>query len=200
MMQEAVALNRFQKCVEKLIKLVKEMGYIRAVILLVAGVALVVLSFPMNQTKEKAIADYEEETQQEQVKDSEQAYVSELESRLQKVLEDVEGVGKSEVMITLKSSSETVLNKDTSSNSESYVREDGESEESLETKEETVLLEEEGKTAPYVIKKIQPEIEGIVVICEGGDQPYVVQEITSAAEVLFSVSAHKVKVMKKVTT
>ena len=191
-------MNRWQKYLEKIGKIAKEMGYLRVGILLVAGILLIVLSFPLGQ-EENGTQEYEEPVPSK-LEDTEEEYVKELEKRLQNVLEDVEAVGKSEVMITLKSSSETVLNKDASSNSESYKRADEEVEESLETQEETVLIEEDGKTTPYVVKKIQPEIAGIVVICEGGDQPYVVQEITSAAEVLFSVSAHKVKVMKKVTT
>ncbi|MFR7444694.1 MAG: hypothetical protein ACLUUO_16185 [Sellimonas intestinalis] len=39
-------------------------------------------------------------------------------------------------------------------------------------------------------------MEGVVVLCEGGDQPVVVQEITEAVEALFSVESHKIKVVK----
>ncbi len=42
------------------------------------------------------------------------AYVEALENKLVHILENVDGVGKAEVMITLKSSKESVLNKDLS--------------------------------------------------------------------------------------
>lgn len=46
--------------------------------------------------------------------DQNDAYVSALENKLVHILENVDGVGRVEVMITLKSSKESVLNKDLS--------------------------------------------------------------------------------------
>ena len=194
-------MKSVQDYIAKCKEIVKETGYAKVAVLLVAGLVLVLLSvLPMDtkgEKKEENLSSQEVVAKSNELDD----YVDSLEERLEKVLADVDKVGDVEVMITLKSSSETVLNKDVSSSSQSYTKEGEQLEESGEQKEETVLVEEEnGATSPYVIKKIEPEIAGIVVICEGGDQPYVIQEITSAAEVLFSVSAHKVKVMKKLTT
>ncbi len=41
-----------------------------------------------------------------------------------------------------------------------------------------------------------PEIEGVVVVAQGGGEPTVVSEITSAIEALLGVPAHKIKVLK----
>lgn len=189
-------------------KIIKDTGYGKVVLLLIAGALLIVLSIPGNSGGDKSTGTEKKKelgtTSTEQIsKFSEQVYARELEEELKELLRQVDGVGQVEVMITLKSSAETVVNKDVSQSESSSVRgaEEGEQNQEAQnqSEEETVLVEDsEGNQSPYIIKEIQPEIAGIVVICDGGSDPLVISNITSAAEVLFSVSAHKVKVMKKI--
>ena len=64
-------------------------------------------------------------------------------------------------------------------------------------KKETTIYEgrsEEQK--PYVKKEMTPEIEGVIVIAEGGGNPTTVQNITEAVLALFDVDTHKIKIMK----
>ena len=55
----------------------------------------------------------------------------------------------------------------------------------------------DGSSSPYVSKELSPEIEGVVVIAEGGDDAVVVKNITEAVQALFGVEAHKIKIMKR---
>lgn len=48
----------------------------------------------------------------------------------------------------------------------------------------------------FSIKELEPEIAGIVVVAQGGDEERIIKEITDACEVLFSLPIHKIKVMK----
>ena len=101
-------------------------------------------------------------------------------------------------MITLESTSEAVVNKDvpyTRNNEEELSGEQTKSSHSFESKEETVMVETDGDTAPYVIKSIYPKIEGVVVVAEGAGQASIKNEIVEAIEVLFGVEPHKVKVL-----
>lgn len=41
-----------------------------------------------------------------------------------------------------------------------------------------------------------PRVEGVLVIAEGGDSSRVKQEIIEAAQALFGIEAHKIKIMK----
>ena len=41
-----------------------------------------------------------------------------------------------------------------------------------------------------------PAIQGVLIVAEGADDPLVVQDITEACEALFSISVHKIKVVK----
>ena len=49
---------------------------------------------------------------------------------------------------------------------------------------------------PIVVKENTPEIEGIVVVAQGGGNVLVKESISKAAQALFNVPAHKVEVLK----
>lgn len=181
--------------------LIQDNGTLKILILVAAGIVLIVLSFP-EQKKEKVVQKEEKTVSDTASYDShEDTYVKHLEEELEEMLKQVPGIGDVDVMITLKSSSKTIVNKDVTKSENRNSNQNGDqksTQNGLDVQEETVLVEgENGEQIPYVVQTIEPEIAGIVVICEGGDQIRVVNDITSAAEVLFSVSPHKVKVMKK---
>ena len=49
---------------------------------------------------------------------------------------------------------------------------------------------------PYIIMENMPEVEGVIVVCEGGDNKILVSDITNAVESILGVPVHKIKVMK----
>lgn len=133
------------------------------------------------------------------------AYVRELEKRTEKALTRVEGVGEVTVMITLKSGEESVIEKDLSSSSQTTEEEDsagGTRNTEDGTSESTSVYEQsaDGASVPYVSKKLSPEIEGVVVIAQGGGNAVVAADITEAVQALFGVEAHKIKIMKRADT
>ena len=168
------------------------------VVILLVGILLMVISIPTKETK----VWKEDTSQTEQKQEDTNTSVSELEHRLEKILGNVEGVGNVQEMITLKSNGERVVEKDTDS-SES-VKEDGtgqvKSKSRDSTKKETTVTYSQGSgsSEPYVIKELEPEIEGVLVIAQGGDSPVVAKNISEAILALFPVDAHKIKVMKSV--
>ena len=102
-------------------------------------------------------------------------------------------------MITLKSSGESVLNKDASEESQTEEENsDGTKKYSQTDKreEETVLADGNGESAPYVVKELAPEISGVIIACEGADNNTVAAEVTQAAQVLFGISSNHIKVLK----
>ena len=190
-------MKSFRDYFKKGKEVLDQIGYGKAVLFIAAGIVLIFLSMPDSENVVETGKKKEVEEVVKGEENSEEDYVKQLETRFREALKEVEGVGKVQVMITLDASSETILNKDEEQSS-SQIESDEQSEQTMQNRQETVMCEnEEGAKSPYVVKKIKPQIAGIVVVCEGGDQQYVINEITSAAEVLFSVSAHKVKVMKK---
>lgn len=81
-------------------------------VLFLAGILLVVLAMP-TEKKEESLVEESEETQEKDITEGkENQYEQEMEQRLSRILAEVEGVGKNEVMITLQSTSEKVIEKD----------------------------------------------------------------------------------------
>ena len=127
-------------------------------------------------------------------------YSAYLENKLERVLAQMEGVGRVTVMITVSDNGESVVEKDASESSTTTTENDSSGgvrtvteEQSSET---TIYLETDGESRPYVQKEKLPSIEGVIVVAEGGGNSRVVSEISEAVEALFSVEAHKIKVVK----
>lgn len=167
-------------------------------VMLLVGVLLIVLAIPAKEQvkKESSVTKYEEEK-----KDTKE-YEKTVEQRLEQTLREVEGVGDVKVMVTFQSSSEKVIEKDKENQSQVIVESDkqGGKRETKEAKNsETTIFQNTGGVgeSPYVVKEVNPKVEGIVVIAEGGENPVVVKNITEAIQALFDVDTHKIKVMKR---
>lgn len=174
------------------------------VIIFLVGVLLLVIALPTEQKKEQADT-YEEETVSTAGSgiDTEQdVYLSKLERRLENVLSQMEGTGKVTVMITLESSAEKVVEKDIEADSETVTETDsqgGTRTTQNSTHGETTVYNGDNTQSqePYISKELSPQVEGVVVLAEGGDNAVVKQNITEAVQALFGIDTHKIRVMKK---
>lgn len=177
----------------------KEIGIPKLLVILGCGLFLLFSSLP--EQEEKQLKEVEEDLNGSGEETDYEAYVQSLENKLSGLLRQVEGIGKAKVMITLKSTRERVVLKDNPGSEESSSEEDGSGgkrESSSFTKEEeTILVEgEDGNSIPYIIKEVEPQIEGVVVLCEGGGSSKTNTEIIEAVQVLFNLPSHKIKIMK----
>lgn len=129
-----------------------------------------------------------------------QDYVSSLERTLEEILSAMEGAGRVKVMITLKSSAESVIEKDTVSSRVSSTEVDsaGGSRNSADVSaaEETVYTDSGGAETPFIKQVIFPQIEGVVVCAQGAGSDAVNKNITEAIQALFGIDVHKIKVIK----
>lgn len=172
------------------------------VLLILAGVLLLVIAWPAKSgTSTSAGPTVETEGQSGGTADSVEVYVKSMEAKVTKLLEAVEGAGKVQVMLTVKTSKELVVEKDVSESEERIEETDasgGSRKNENKSYNETTIYgsQTQNGSGPYVTKEIQPEIQGVVVAAQGGDVPEVVEEITRAVEVLFDIPIHKIKVVK----
>ena len=175
----------------------KEIGIEKIILIAIAGIVLLLANF---SEWKNAISENTEKKEEKTVQtDQNDAYVEALENKLVHILENVDGVGKAEVMITLKSSKESVLNKDLSEEKQTEEERSGETQKvnkNQKKQEETILSDSSGNSAPYVIKELEPEISGIVISCEGAGNKVVEASVLEAVQVLFGVSANHIKVLK----
>lgn len=132
------------------------------------------------------------------------SYISYWEDKLKQSLSCIDGVGEVEVLITLKESEERVPEKDIPEEIKETVEMDAEGgsrtikEKSL--KESTIYtVNEAGQNVPYVSKVIQPVVEGVVVIAQGGDSDTVKLNIIETIKVLFAIDVNKIRVVKMKT-
>ena len=157
-------------------QMVKKAGKGKILLLIAVGVLLLLVSIK-DSGRQAATTEKSQNTVTEQsTSDDMQRYREKMEKQVKEILEQVEGVGKADVMLTLQASKEKVTLKDNK-------------QDDTKTEEETVLLDGESR-------EIEPQIEGIVVVCSGGDSPAMQREIISAISALFPVESHKIKVMK----
>ena len=175
----------------------KKIGLNKLLLILLTGVALLVIAMPV-EDKGKEDKDNGKE---EILTVTEETYEELLEKRLTEMLSCVEGVGKTKVMITMKATGEKIVLKETpyTRNETSEIDSEGGSRDvrELSQSDSAVYIEgSDGSRTPYVVQETNPQIEGVIVIAEGGDDILTVKEIIEAVSALFDVPSHKIKVMK----
>lgn len=177
-------------------------------ILMLIGILLLVIAIPTPDKQDNQQNDNLDNASGQMdnsYQNSSEEYEEYLENRVSNALEYVEGVGKAEVLITLKSSGQKIIEKDQQNSSQKTEEEDstgGTRSIQDSTSDKTSIYEQgsDGSQSPYVSKELTPEISGVVVIADGGDNAVVVQNITEAIQALFGVEAHKIKIMKRTDT
>lgn len=169
-------------------------------ILFLAGVLLLVIALPTEE-KEGQRGEKLREEESETTDVPAEEYSMALERRLEELLSQIDGAGDVSVMVTLQSTAEKVVEKDTEENSETVTEKDSQggnrTTRNTERREETVYDEEKSEgQIPYVRKELSPKVEGVVVISPGGDQPVVIKNITEAVQALFDIDTHKIRIVK----
>ena len=174
------------------------------VVLLLFGVLLVVIALPTTtgtMGADKKDADISGTQGAAGTDTAALTYEEQLEKRLSAILSQVAGAGRVEVMVTLESRGERIVEKDTPESRKSVEETDSSggrrTTDEQDWGEETVYYEDgSGGKSPYVVKELEPNIEGVLVLAEGGDSAVVKQELLEAVQALFPIEAHKVKIMK----
>ncbi len=108
-------------------------------------------------------------------------YAKEIEKQLVGMLEAIEGVGKAEIMLTITSTEE-------------YVYAETVKQGSSQSENDYVIIDK-GSQKEALVKKINnPAISGVVVVCEGGDDPRVCEKIYKAVSTALNISTGKIYV------
>lgn len=115
------------------------------------------------------------------------SYVSELNTELTDIISSIEGVGTCKIMITLKNTTESVY----AQNSENSVNGSSSSENN-----EYVIYDGENGDEPILLKENFPEIEGVAVVCSGGDNVAVRERVIKCVSALFNISSNRISVTK----
>ena len=177
------------------------------IIIVLAGVLLMIIAWPVKkETKINNTSNTNKMTESEDLLDNvnteqvEEEYVDRMEKKVEEILCNMEGAGQVKVVITIRSSSEKVVEKDLPVNRSNTTEEDAEGGKrtvnNVDAQENTVYSQTGNDSQPYVIKTVSPQVEGVLVLAEGAGSGEVSKNISDAIQVLFGIEAHRIKVIK----
>lgn len=201
---------------EQISEKLQGLGKDRFILLFLAGLMLVIIVMPWGETKVNEEQGKKEETigrQSTEIKNDDmvvedaqvvqgeiEKYRRELCRQLEDFLQKMDGVGQAKVYITMHSSSEIIVERNSpySKRTEEETTQDsthviGET----ENASEVVLTEQEdGSEAPIIVKEIVPTVRGVVIAVQGADNEMIKKEITALVMALFGIEEHKIRVVK----
>jgi stage III sporulation protein AG len=173
------------------------------VIVIIIGIVLLIAGSTLFHGKEAAGAGNEKEAAARAASpDSSPTAGDDAESRLKALLSQMKDVGKVDVMITYAVSKEDVPAYDVKRSQSSTQEKDSEGgtrNVSEEQYDSTVAYEDsaDGGKKPVLLKKIEPQVKGVLVVAEGADSAEVRESIRSSVMVVLDVPAHKVQVVQR---
>lgn len=170
--------------------------------LLALGMTFLFIAGTMEQkpAKKNAAQDSGEEAYMPLAADAVGDYEKRLEARLEEALSKVDGVGAVKAVVKLSYQGEIELAEDVTYEkvvSEGGANADGRSSVTERREEKHVLVNGTGGIQePIIMKQIEPKIEGVIIIAEGGENAAVKSSLTNAAGALMNLPVHKIAVLK----
>lgn len=144
------------------------------------GIILIFASDIFAGSSENSSSDKSEKISYEQ-------YTQQLENKLTDVISSIDGVGDCRVMITLENSTESVYATDVETKSDDS---------STNQKDEYVIYDSQDGETPVLIKEYLPKVQGVTVVCTGGENIAVKERIIESVTSLFNIPANRVSVAK----
>ncbi len=155
----------------------------------IIGVLLIALSeLPALNNQSEAQAESAENRQNT-------SYEKDLETRLTQILSEVDGAGKVSVMVTVYS--QGVSEFATNSTADVKTQQDSSQE---KTENEYVVIDGVNGDECVALRSTAPEVQGVLVVCSGGDNGTVKNNITNAVSDLLGISTNSVTVIKMKNT
>ena len=172
--------------VGRVLKLLSKYKYIVLVILV--GLLLLVLPTGNGTGTEQA--------QVEPITEEEIFDLEAFEEKLRTALQKMDGVGKTTVVLTLKTGSERVLATDPTVSYKSSTQ--GEvTDYDMDSSETTVVISSgSGTQEAIVVKRLYPEFQGALIICQGGGSTAVRLRVTEAVSAVTGLGSDKITVTK----
>ncbi|MDE6594602.1 MAG: hypothetical protein K2K44_01175 [Oscillospiraceae bacterium] len=164
--------------INKIKELAKKPFFLKAAV--AAGLLMIILilvsDFKGDEEKERSDADVNVLSFT-----SAELYADETEKRLCETLTEIEGVGKAKVMLTITSTEEYVYAESVKSGTSQT--------------ENSYVIIDKGSQKEALVKKINnPAISGVVIVCEGGDDPKVCERIYNAVSTALNIPTNKIYV------
>lgn len=183
--------------VKNMKQMVQKIGKDKLILLALAGVLLLLSTIPAEKEEEQETVVAQPQTVSTSMDSS--RYVEQLEQRLVEMIEEIQGVENAKVMITLQTTEEKEVLKE-----EDIVQDDTNETDSnggvrkitaYQKDETTIYIKDaDGQEIPYVIAEKMPDVCGVAVVADGGDDPIVKEKIINLIKALFGIEINKIMV------
>lgn len=164
-----------EKAKELITRIKSEKRLALIVVLGIVGILLLTVS-ELVPREEKKTAEPDEPQSIEQYEES-------LENRLAELVSQIDGAGRTKVMITLESGDENIYATEDKSGEKTYER-------------DYVVIKRNGDEDGMLLKTAEPEIRGAAVVCEGADSVAVRQEIVNTVTAVLGIGTSRVYISK----
>lgn len=164
--------------------LMKDKKLLIILVLAIAGIVFLVLSefisFDEAETHKKISATTED-------------YAEMIEMKLSNIVSSIEGAGEAVVMVTVETGEENVYAKEVKSNEENNENKASSSYEY----EYIVIKSGTSSENGMLLKVIEPSIRGVAIVCDGGDNAAVRENILNTVSAVLDIKTNKISVCKK---
>lgn len=163
-----------------------------------AGIAMIFLSgFFQNRDARATNAP----AQDEPTKTTAQAYSQQVEKSLTELIGSINGAGSVKVLVTLERNTQYVYateEKKTSQNTQDQAANATVKNQANDSRETKYILVKgaDGSQQALAVTEVEPIVKGVVVVCEGGNQPAVQKDIIDAVTTALNLSSARVCVIK----
>ena len=114
-----------------------------------------------------------------------------LEEKVSEIIKSIDGAGETKVMITLSETTEYIY----ATNNKDLLKKNNNSNDST-YENDYVIIEKDDNDTGLLIKTIEPKIRGVAIVCEGGDNTTVQNQIYSAVSAVLNISISRISISK----
>ncbi|NLP29109.1 MAG: stage III sporulation protein AG [Clostridia bacterium] len=189
------------KLVEYINKLTSKKNLYNLIVVFLLGVLLLIMSNFFKGQPTVAVntsADLEENKSKSGEEFELSATEEKLKTELKAMLSQIKGIGKVDLMINFECSEEYIPaeEKNTSKSiTNEKDNEGGERKITQDTDGTKIVVSTDGNvTKPVMLKKINPKVEGVIIVAEGAEDEKIKKDIVLAVSSLFGIPNYKIQV------
>lgn len=177
---------------EKIIKIIIIIGLIGIVLMLFSSSFRLASPAFAEETKEDSFIKAEENQVFE--------YQQRLSEELGNMLASMEGVGRTKVMLTMDRGVQNVYASDNDIREQETSRKSGSDEntdkQNTEKKSCIIIRNKDGSEQALTVGKLMPKVKGVLVICDGGGDETVKENISQAVSAILGISQKNICIEK----
>lgn len=133
------------------------------------------------------------EEKDSEVLHSNEDYAAMIEGKLSEIVSSVDGAGKAEVMVTIETGEENVFARQVKTDEE---KNDNKTSSNYEY--EYIVIKSGSSTENgMLLKVIEPNIRGVAIVCDGGDNAAVRENIINIVSAVLDIKTNKISVCKR---